>query len=158
MTQCASSLIGIRARRKVVNELIDSSCKRFAVIESRWTDRRPDRFVIEYRDEETLRELIATPSIVAIGFASREDAITRIEACFSVSTPWHQVQEAIPGDGTGCDRPVSHSAAQWSTRGFSFAGTLRTSRRVLQNAVTATILGFYSRNAVGALIRAFVGA
>src|SRR5580658_6954469 len=158
MTQCASSLIGIRARRKVVNELIDSSCKRFAVIESRWTDRRPDRFVIEYRDEESLRELIATPSIVAIGFTSRVDAIKRIEACFSAATPWHDVQKAIPGDRTACDQRGFHSAAPRLTSGLSFAGNRGTVRRLLQHSVAVAILVFYSRNAVGALIRAFVGA
>jgi hypothetical protein len=144
--------------RKVVNEPIDSSSKRFAVIESRWTDRRPDRFILEYRDEESLRELIATPSIIAVGFTSRVDAIKRIEACFSAATPWHDIQKAIPGDRTACDQRGFHSAAPRLTSGLSFAGTRGTVRRVLQHAVAVAILVFYSRNAGGALIRAFVGA
>ncbi|MGA2391696.1 MAG: hypothetical protein ABSF97_22285 [Candidatus Sulfotelmatobacter sp.] len=141
-----------------MNEPIDSSSKRFAVIESRWTDRRPDRFILEYRDEESLRELIATPSIIAVGFTSRVDAIKRIEACFSAATPWHDIQKAIPGDRTACDQRGFHSAAPRLTSGLSFAGTRGTVRRVLQHAVAVAILIFYSRNAVGALIRAFVGA
>jgi hypothetical protein len=64
--------------RKAVYESADSSSEQFAVIESRWTDRRPDRFVLVYRDEESLRELIATPSIIALGFTSREDALNRL--------------------------------------------------------------------------------
>ena len=152
-----SSLIGIRGMRKVVNELVDSSSEQFAVIESRWTDRRSDRFVLAYHDEESLRELIATPSIIAVGFATREDAIKRIEACFSAATPWHPVQQAIPGDGARCNQHGSHSAARQVTSRFSFApgGIVR---RVLQHAVAAAILVFYSRNIVGTLIRAFIGA
>jgi len=156
-TQCVPSLIGMRGMRKVVNELAESSSELFAVIESRWTDRRSDRFVLAYRDEESLRALIATPSIIAVGFTSREDAIKRIEACFSAATPWHEIQKATPGDGAGCDQHRSHSAAQRVTRRFSFAprGTVR---RVLQHAVAAAILVFYSRNIMGTLMRAFVGA
>jgi hypothetical protein len=38
--------------------------------------------VIAYPDEESLRELIAGPSIIACGFASREEAQTNIDADF----------------------------------------------------------------------------
>lgn len=113
-----------------MNEMVDTSSERFAVIESRWTDRRPDRFVLAYHNEGSLRELIATPNIVAVGFTSREDAIKRIEDCFSAATPWQQAQKAIGG----------------------------TVQRVLQHAVAAAVLIFYSRNAVSAFIRAFMGA
>jgi len=157
-TQCVSSLIGMRGMRKIMNELVDSSSEQFAVIESHWTDRRPDRFVLAYHDEESLRELIATPNIIAVGFTSREDAIKRIEACFSAATPWHPVQKAIRVDGAGCNQHGSHSAAQGLTRRFSFAGTRGTVRRVLQHAVAAAILVFYSRNSVGTFIRAFIGS
>src|SRR6202522_1372410 len=129
--------------RKVVNEPIDSSSKRFAVIESRWTDRRPDRFILEYRDEESLRELIATPSIIAVGFTSRVDAIKRIEACFSAATPWHDIQKAIPGDMNACDQRGFHSAAPRLTSGLYFAGTRGTVFRVLQHAVAVVIHNFY---------------
>ena len=47
---------------------------RYAVIEVRWNEVFRERFVIAYRDEESLRELIAAPSIVGIGFSSREAA------------------------------------------------------------------------------------
>jgi hypothetical protein len=144
--------------RKVVNELVGSSSEQFAVIESRWTDRRPDRFVLAYHDEESLRELIATPNIIAVGLISREDAIRRIEACFSAAAPRQQVQKAIPGDGGGSDPDGCHGAAQRLTSRLSFAGTRETFRRVLQYAVAAAILVFYSRNTVGTFIRAVVGA
>ena len=139
--------------RTVVDELVDSSSEQFAIIESRSTDRRLDRFVLAYHDEESLRELIAAPSIIAVGFSSREEAIKSIETCLS-AIPSHHVQKGIPGD----DQQVFHSAAQRLTIAFSFAGSCETVRRALQHAVAAAILVFYSRNAVGASIRAFVGA
>jgi hypothetical protein len=141
-----------------VNDFVDSSTEQFAVIESRWTGCRPDRFVLAYHDEESLREPIATPSIIAVGFTPREDAIKRIEACLSAATPWHPVQKAIPVDGAWRNQHASHSADHRLAIRLSFARTRVTVRRVLQNAVTASILVFYSRNTVGALIRAFVGA
>jgi hypothetical protein len=46
--------------------------------------------VIAYSDEESLRELIAGPSIIACGFASREEAQTNIEADFWTAAAWKQ--------------------------------------------------------------------
>jgi hypothetical protein len=144
--------------RKVVNELAESSSERFAVIESRWTDRRPDRFVLAYHDEESLRELIAAPSIVGVGFNSRGDAIKRIEACFSAATPWHDVQKAIPGDRAEHDQRGSHVSPQRLNGHICSAGVRGIVRLVVSQTVAAAILAFYSNNAVGACIRSFIGA
>jgi hypothetical protein len=144
--------------RKVVIELADSSSEQFAVIESRWTDGRPDRFVLAYHDEESLRELIAMPSIIAVGFTCREDAINRIETCFSATTPWQSVEEEAPLDRAGCRQHESDSASERSTGRLSLAETRGIVRRVLHHAVAAGILVFYSRNIVGICIRAFMGA
>ena len=143
--------------RKAVYESADSSSEQFAVIESRWTDRRPDRFVLVYRDEESLRELIATPSIIALGFTSREDALKQIEISFKAATPWHQVRIAIPGDRAERDQHRYPSAARQLTSRSSF-GPRGIVRRVLQHGVAGAILVFYSRNIVGMFIRAFMGA
>lgn len=63
-----------------MNSRVDSSSDQNAVIESRCTDRHAERFVLAYYDQGSPRELLAAPSIVAIGFTSREDAMKRIEA------------------------------------------------------------------------------
>jgi hypothetical protein len=156
-TQCVSSLRGKRETRNVVNEMVDTSSERFAVIESHWTDRRPDRFVLAYHNEGSLRELIATPCIIAVGFAFREDAIKRIETCVSVATPRKQVRKAIPVNETGGDQYGLHAPAQQSASWVPFAATRGTVQRVLQHAVAAVVLIFYSRNSVSAFIRAFMG-
>ena len=46
----------------------------YAVIQVRQSDSGIDRCVIGYRDERTLRQLLAKCSIVATGFVSRDEA------------------------------------------------------------------------------------
>ena len=63
-------------RRKevdVVSSLVHTLMQQYAVISVR-TEPRCERLVIAYSDEKTLRNLLAAPSIVALGFRSREEA------------------------------------------------------------------------------------
>ena len=53
----------------------ESQSERYAVIGVRWYEVFPE-LVVAYRDEESLRELIAAPCIIGIGFGSREAALT----------------------------------------------------------------------------------
>ena len=46
----------------------DSRSERYLVIEARWYEPFPERFVFALRDEESLRERIAGVSVVGIGF------------------------------------------------------------------------------------------
>ena len=55
-----------------MTELVDSSIAQYAVIEARRTEGPSEPFVIAYPDEESLRDLIAGPSIIACGFATRK--------------------------------------------------------------------------------------
>jgi hypothetical protein len=59
----------------VVNEAVDSSGVQYAIIAALRTETGPERLVIEYTNQESLSDLIAAPSIIAAGFASREDAV-----------------------------------------------------------------------------------
>ena len=61
-----------------MDELVDTSTFRYAVITVR-PDPARERLVIAYRDEDTLRDLIAAPSIVALGYTSRADALKNID-------------------------------------------------------------------------------
>jgi len=67
----------------VVNELVDFSGVQYAVIEGLHTETGHERIVIAYPNEQSLRDLIAAPSIIALGFSSREEAVANAEACFS---------------------------------------------------------------------------
>lgn len=57
-----------------MNEVVDSGSMQYAVIAGLRTETGPERFVIAYPNEGSLRDLIAAPSIIAAGFSSREEA------------------------------------------------------------------------------------
>src|ERR1700739_657958 len=59
---------------EVVTEAVDSMGMQYAVIAGLRTETGPERFVIAYPNEESLRDLLAAPSIIAAGFSSREEA------------------------------------------------------------------------------------
>jgi hypothetical protein len=54
--------------------LVNLSELRYAVIEALRTEADPERFVIAYRTEQSLHNVIAASCIVAFGFSSREEA------------------------------------------------------------------------------------
>ena len=58
-----------------MNKLGDLCRVRYAVIEGLRTETGHERIVIAYPTEQSLRDLIAAPSIVAFGFSSREEAV-----------------------------------------------------------------------------------
>lgn len=57
-----------------MNELINFSDVQYAVIEALQTEAGPERLVIAYRNEQSLRAVIAASCIIAFGFSSREEA------------------------------------------------------------------------------------
>jgi len=54
--------------------MLRSSSMRYAVIQISTANRCPEKLVLAYQDEKSLRELIARPSILGLGFSSREEA------------------------------------------------------------------------------------
>jgi hypothetical protein len=63
----------------VMAELITFSNVRYAVIET-CVSEGCERFVIAYRNEQSLHNMIAAPRIIAFGFFSREEAETSTKA------------------------------------------------------------------------------
>ncbi len=61
-----------------MNERLDCLGEQYAVIEA-GHEGRSERVVLAYYEEKSLRDLIAAPSIIAVGFASREQAAVNIE-------------------------------------------------------------------------------
>ena len=62
----------------------------YAVIQASSKKDRPERLVIAYHDENCLRDLIAAPSIIGFGFASREEAMANLEGQISDAAPSKQ--------------------------------------------------------------------
>ena len=146
-----------RVQGEVMRRLVDNPGERYAVIEARWTEDPPERFVIAYSDEQSLRDLIAAPSIIAIGFTSRERAACMV-ASFSACAESKMTQKALAVDRSDDERRAAKSPMQRWRAGFRFAEARRTAHSVLHTAVAACILMFYSRSFLSAAIRSFVGA
>jgi hypothetical protein len=70
--------------------VVHCSNLRYAVIQASSKKDRPERSVIAYQDENCLRGLIASPSIIGLGFASREEAMANLEGHISDATPSKQ--------------------------------------------------------------------
>ena len=136
--------------------LVEPSIAQYAVIEARRTEGPSERFVIAYPDEESLRELIAGPSIITCGFTYREEAQAKIDADFRTAAASQQTSEGPTVDGAERYQCGVVSTKRRIGSGFNMTQTRRIVRAFLQAAVAGAILIFYSRNAVSAAIRSFV--
>jgi hypothetical protein len=130
---------------------------RNAVIEARRNEVFPERFVISYRDQESLRELIAAPSIIATGFSSREAAVGVTPNSSSTDADSKNILEK-DASGRKDGWRGNQSPRQHLRHRVGLTETRRIACAILQNAVVAGVLLFYSRSVLGAVIRAFVGA
>src|ERR1700692_420403 len=119
------------ARGDVVDDLVDTSTWLCAVICVRSEPDR-ERLVIAYPDEKTLRDLIAAPSIVTLGYSSRADALKNIDRSAVLHTTLIFLTEC---------RVVLRRVAG----GFGLSGASRV-RRLLHNGFAAALIFFYSRN------------
>ena len=144
-----------RIQGDVMTSVVDSSIGQYAVIEARQTEGPSEFFVIAYPDEESLRDLIAGPSIIVCGFASREEAQANIEANFGTAGARDQTSRSRTVDeAEKC--PQGLSVKRSLGAGFDLTQTGRSIRDFLQTAVATAILIFYSRNALSTVIRSFV--
>jgi hypothetical protein len=84
--------------------LLDSSGVQYEAIEVLHTETCLERVVIAVPNEQTLRDLIAVPSIVALGFCSREEAVADSRVCVSTAVPYQRIPEAVAGGGTKTNR------------------------------------------------------
>jgi len=122
----------------------------YAVIQASSKKDRPERLVIAYQDENCLRALIASPSIIGLGFASREEAMANPEGDLSDTAPSKQMPR-ITAMFHANDRSDL-------TRGHGFMKSRKISRCILQTAVAAVIVLFYSKNLVCVMFRMALGA
>jgi hypothetical protein len=133
------------------------SSVQYAVIQG-CTEGRPERFAIGYCNEASLRDLIAAPSIIVLGFASRAKAMARIESCFAVvPAPRWELRTTIIDETDKCQNRF-HSVKRQLRDRFRHAEIRKAAERFLQRAVADAIRIFYSRNAVSAGIRILLGA
>lgn len=130
----------------------ESQSERYLVIEPRWYEPFLERFVFAVRDEESLRQRIAGISVVGIGFGLCEGVAAVIPNSSSRSAGPKNNPEKTPvyceGDSSGAQ--LRHRVGLSETRRIAGA--------TLHYAITASVLMFYSKNVLGAALRALVGA
>src|SRR5438445_12259765 len=80
-----------------VKQMVDSFGVRYAVIAGLRTESGHERLVIAYPNEESLRDLIAAPSIIAIGLCSRQAAIAGSRASLPTAAPYQRIPETPNG-------------------------------------------------------------
>jgi hypothetical protein len=106
--------------------------------------------IIAYQDENCLRDLIAAPSILALGLASREEAMVNLESFESEDAPSKQ-------------KPRTTPTLHQSHENGEFAGNhgavkpRRIPYHILQSTLAAAVALFYSKNPVSLMIRTALG-
>ena len=133
-----------------MNALLQITKLQYAVIQLSSITDPPERLILAYRDERTLRALIAGPSIVGLGFGSREEAVSSENPALEKAVapaPANELESARSGQHQPYCR--GGRAAAWS----SFSSLRRLASGIVQFAFAATICIFYSKNIVSAIIR-----
>jgi hypothetical protein len=136
----------------VVKQMVDSWGMQYAVIAGLRTETGPERLVIAYPNEKSLRDLIAAASIIAVGFSSREEAVASARASMPTAIYRQQMPEAIAGGETEGYR----QRRNWAERLGEILGRLLVTS--YSHFATTVIAIFFSRNAVSAVIRMALGS
>ena len=138
-----------------MDELVVSSTWQYAVISVRSEPDR-ERLVIEYPDEETLRDLIAAPSIVALGYASRADALKNIDRCVTTTSSLKRLLETAVLHTNMTFLTECRVALRRLAGGFRLSEASKVMRNLLHNGLAAALIFFYSRNVLSSTVRAFI--
>jgi hypothetical protein len=138
--------------------MIDSLGVRYAVIAGLRTGTGPERLVIAYPNEKSLRGLIAARSIIAVGFSSREEATTaRKSSLRPAAASYERIRETI---AVGRRRYLQ--LFKWADRRTEVGSALQRSAGFLVNSyhdlATTALVIFASTNAFSALIRMALGS
>jgi hypothetical protein len=140
-----------------VNKVVDSSGVQYAVIAGLRTETGPERLVIAYPNEEALRDLIAAPSIIAMGFCSAAEAIAGSRASVPPAASHQRISEAALCGKIERDQQERNCAEWREGTGSTLPRLIRffaTSYSDVANTVTAM---FISRAAVSSAIRMALG-
>jgi hypothetical protein len=134
------------------------SCNvRYAVIEAKWIARPAERFVLEYRSEESLRDLIARPSIIGAGFVSREEALALSKDSFKEAP--EQMGRTDTACGSKEDKDCAYSglpgAAEVGKR-FILQKIGMIPRQVFHRLAAAFVLLVFSKSIVSMALRSFM--
>jgi len=135
---------------EVMGALVQYSTVRYAIIQASNNNDDPEGLVIAYPDEKCLRDVIAAPSIVGLGFESREEAMAKVV-----------VRMPDPGASKAKHRPIPMSyKPQQDGDAASRCGFVKNHRKtfnILQCALATITVLFYSKNLFSIMLRAALG-
>jgi hypothetical protein len=133
-----------------------TASERYLVIEARWHEPILKRFVFALRAEESLHEPLAGISVVGVAFVACEGA-----AAGTPNSPSRGADSKNTPEKLAVDCEGHHGGAQAPRQGLRHGVGLSETRRIagatLQYAIAASVLMFYSKNVLGAALRALVG-
>jgi len=141
-----------------VKEMVDCSGVRYAVIAGLRTETGPEHLVIAYPNEDSLRDLIAARSIIAVGFSSREEAAAgRNFSVRPAATSYELLRETIAAWSQKCLQVF-----KLANRRAEIGSALRRAAEFFVSSyndfATTALVIFSSANAVSAVIRIALGS
>jgi hypothetical protein len=141
-----------------MNEMIDSLGVHYAVIAGLGTETSPERLVIGYPNEKSLRGMIAARSIIAVGFSSREEAAkARKSSLRPAAASYDRIRETI-----AVARRGYLQVFKWADRRTEIGSALQRSAELLVNSyndiATTALVIFSSTNAFSTIIRMALGS
>jgi hypothetical protein len=134
-----------------MSSLLQSSNVRYAVIQLSSAKGSPERLVLAYPNEETLRGLIADTSIVGLSFSSRDKAACAAGAAVSKGVTPCQADGVA---GPHAEERLVRRLREQPAHRMKFSPIRRLARTIVQLGIAAAIFIFYSKNIVSATVRA----
>jgi len=142
-----------------VNSVVNSSGMQYALIAGLRTETGPERLVIAYSNERSLREFIAAASIIAVGFSSREEAVADSKA--SLATAADTSEESMPASVAENTERYQQGFHR-SERRAEIASVLGRAAEFLvasyRDIASMAAVVLFSTNAISALIRMALGS
>jgi hypothetical protein len=138
-----------------VSSSVHNLTQQYAVISVR-SKPRPERTVVAYLDEKTLRDLLAEPSIVSLGYHSREEAIASLDGSAPIGhgLPANLAAASVEMADRSLDE-CGMTQPQFQ-RGFHLAKHREFVCGLLKNSFTTAISIFYSKNLLCMAIRTVI--
>lgn len=141
-----------------MSAVVDYPEVRYAVIEGLQTETGHEHIIIAYPNEQLLRDLIAAPSILAFGFATRDQAVVAGRTCFSTADARQRRTETM----TAIKICRPEHGPNWADRREKLFSSLRRLGRFLvtscNDVVNSAIIIFASGNTVSTTVRMALGS
>jgi hypothetical protein len=133
-----------------MNALLQFTKVQYAVIQLSATDP-PQRLILAYPDEGTLLALIAEPSIVRLGFDSREEALHAEDGVLDKAAAPAEANEL---ENDPLEPRQLYSRVDRGPKRSRYPSLRSWGRGIVQFAFAAALCIFYSRNILCATARA----